>query len=176
MASPILHQTLKYPSHIKFSQNNIPIPQQTNLIIELVDTPTSTHQQNNIPKPRNMFYVFLTINGTWQTMDLDLIIISILHATIKENNLQSSTCVPTQSCIMHIEKEKRHKPWVSNVSHQQKKHQYSYVYAFTCKFVQFPITSFLCHLSCSIHLISIAIFLTPTSSPNFQPHTTNHSF
>jgi hypothetical protein len=43
-------------------------------------------------------------------MDLDLIIISIPHVTIKEKNLQASTFVPTQSCIMHIEKEKGYKP------------------------------------------------------------------
>jgi len=53
-------------SYIIFWNKNIPIPQQTNLILELVNTQRTTHQQNNsnITKPHKPFYVFLTINGT----------------------------------------------------------------------------------------------------------------
>jgi hypothetical protein len=45
-------------SHRIFPSNNIPIPQETNLILELANIGTSTHtQNNNYPKPQNPLYV-----------------------------------------------------------------------------------------------------------------------
>jgi hypothetical protein len=51
--------------------------------------------------------MFFNKNWDWQTMDLDLIIISIPCATIKENNLQTFTCVPTYIVMHHAQWKKK---------------------------------------------------------------------
>jgi hypothetical protein len=53
-------------------------------------------------------------------MNLDSINISILHATIKENNLQSSTFVPILIKHLAYLKKKDTKPWASNDMHKWK--------------------------------------------------------
>jgi len=66
----------------------------------------NSHKEIEMPtsQPHNHFYVFLTIIGTWQNMNLDSFIISIPHATIKEHNSPPSTSIPTQLCITLEEK------------------------------------------------------------------------